>query len=211
MDLPEGLWLRRMRYDPDRVEAWRTLLSSDESARYSSFPTEARQHEFLLGRVALRTLLADQFGGSPDDFIVQVTDAGAPTVEGLSVHVSLTHSDDRAVAVVANFPVGVDLEPVTERPEAVHRFLLRPDETAFLETLPMEPEAAFILCWTLKEATLKAMGTGLSCSPKNVRLEIEPSSGVAEATAQDGRIWQLQYEKSEHFFLSVAFPKSESS
>lgn len=210
MDLPEGLWLRHMRYDPARVDAWWSLLSADESARYSSFPTEERQREFLLGRVALRTLLSDQFGGPPENFVLQVSDAGAPMVEGHPVHVSLTHSDDRAVAVIANVPVGVDLEPVTERPEAVHRFLLRPDEYALLETLPMEPDAAFILCWTLKEATLKAMGTGLSCSPKNVRLEIEPSSGVAEATAEDGSNWHLRYEKADDFFLSVAFPERES-
>lgn len=206
MNLPNDIELRRMRYDADQAEAWRSLLSEEEQTRYEGFPVEKRKREFLLGRVALRTLLRDQLSEPPGSFRVCVTDEGALELPDHSLHVSLTHAEDRAVAAVSERRVGVDLERIAERDSEVERFLLHPDEQSLLDTLPMNRDAAFILCWTLKEATLKAMGTGMLRSPKKVRLEIDAEAQTAQASAWDGSRWQLQYEETKGFFLSVAYP-----
>mgnify|MGYP006279455973 CR=1 FL=1 len=206
MSLPDDIALRRMTFDAARVEPWRALLSEAEAARYEAFPVEKRKREFLLGRAALRTLLADRLGGAPEAIRVEVTDDGALELPDHPLHVSISHAGDRAVAVASRRPVGVDLERIAERNPDVERFLLHPDEQPLLDTLPMDRPAAFILCWTLKEATLKAMGTGLLRSPKKIRLSIDVETHTARADAWDGSTWALQYERIGAHFLSVAYP-----
>lgn len=206
LNLPGGIELRRMTFDNARVDEWRALLSEAELSRYEAFPVEKRKREFLLGRAALRTLLADRLEEPPEAIRVRVTDDGALELPDHPLHICITHADDRAVAAVSRQPVGVDLEPIAERNSDVERFLLHSDEQPLLDTLPMDRPAAFILCWTLKEATLKAMGTGLLRSPKKVRLSIDAEVQTARAEAWDGSRWALQYERADAYFLSVAYP-----
>lgn len=205
MQLPEDIELRSLIYDADRRSQWEGLLSKEEQVRYRSFPSEKRKREFLLGRVALRTLLAERLEVVPNEVLLEVTDEGAVVVEGAPYHVSITHAEDRAVAAVARRRVGVDLERIAERDPNIADFLMHPDECDLLDTLPMNREAAFILCWTLKEATLKALGTGLLRSPKKLRLEIDPEAQRAAIRAWDGSVWQAQFEEQEGFFLSTAY------
>ncbi len=206
MELPDDIALRRMTYTPDKVEAWLPLLSAEEQARYTAFSVLKRRREFLLGRVALRTLLADRLNRPPAAIRVAVTEDGAIHLPDHPLYASITHAGDRAVAAVCRRPVGVDLEAITERTAEVERFLLAPEEQSLLETLPMDRSAALILCWTLKEATLKAMGTGLLRSPKKVCLTVNAADQSAEAVAWDGCTWALGYERVEGYFLSVAYP-----
>lgn len=206
MDLPDDFVLRRCIYDAAQAEAWQELLSEQERARYQQFPVEKRRHEFLLGRVALRTLLADRLRTEPRHVPLRVTDAGALEVPGTSYHVSLAHSHERAVAVMAERPVGVDLERIAARDPQVADFLLHSSERSLLDTLPMEADRAFVLCWTLKEATLKALGTGMRRTPKKLRLDVDPDHHTAVVRAWNGTRWQVAYEEWDGFFLSVARP-----
>ncbi len=204
--LPDDIWLRRMTFDAAQTRVWLRLLSADERARYDAFPVEKRQREFLLGRVALRTLLADRLDRPPAAIRLEITDEGAVEVPGAALHVSIAHSRDRAVAAASPRRVGVDLEHVTTvKPEVVD-FVLQPDEQALLDTLPMDRDRAFILCWTLKEAALKALQTGFLRSPKKVRLAIDPDAWQATATAWDESVWTVCYTPGDDAFLSVAYP-----
>lgn len=206
MQLPSDIWLRRMTFDAAQSDVWRRLLSDEERARYAAFPIEKRKREFLLGRVALRTLLAERLDQNPETIPLHVTEAGEVTVATAPYHVSIAHSRDRAVAAVSPRRVGVDLEHVRTCPPAVVDFALRPEEQDELARLPMSHDAAFILCWTLKEAALKAMGTGFARSPKKVRIDIDPAAQVATAMAWDGSGWTVVYEPVDDYFLSVAYP-----
>lgn len=205
MNVPDDIAIRRMRFDAARVEEWLALLSDTERARYDGFPVEKRRREFLLGRVALRTLLSDRVGEPPAAFHLHVTEDGALELPNWPLYVSITHAEDRAVAAVAEQRVGVDLERIAERNPEVERFLLHPDEQPLLETLPMDRGAAFILCWTLKEAALKALGTGMLRSPKKVRIDVDARAQTAAIRVWDGSEWQAQFERWDAFFLTVAY------
>ncbi|NBB84821.1 MAG: 4'-phosphopantetheinyl transferase superfamily protein [Bacteroidetes bacterium] len=206
MHLPDDIWLRRLTFDAAQAPAWRSLLSDEERARYDAFPVTKRQREFLLGRVALRTLLADRLDRPASAIALHVTDAGAVEVPEAPYFVSIAHSGDQAVAAVSPHRVGVDLEHVRPVESGVIDFVLRRDERDLLNTLPMGRDRAFILCWTLKEATLKALHTGFLRSPKKVRLEIAPGRQRATTTAWDESVWTVRYVWEEAFWLSVAYP-----
>lgn len=206
MQLPDHIVLRRMTFDPAQTDAWIRLLSDEERFRYAAFPVAKRKREFLLGRVALRTLLAERLDEEPAAIALHVTDEGAVELPAAPYFVSIAHSGRRAVAVVSPDPVGVDLEHVTSCTPRIIDFVLRDDEKPLLDTLPMSRDRAFILCWTLKEATLKALRTGLLQSPKNVRLAVDPEAQQANAVAWDDSVWTVRYEPAPDHFLSVAYP-----
>lgn len=195
-----------MSFDAMQTEAWLQLLSDEERARYEAFPVDKRKREFLLGRVTLRTLLAEQLDEEPASISLHVTEDGAVELPAAPYFVSIAHSGDRAVATVSPDRVGVDLEHVTHCKPAVVDFVLRPDEHELLGALPMDRDRAFILCWTIKEATLKALHTGFLRSPKTVHLTIDPEAQQALATAWDGSVWIVPYEPAPDHFLSVAYP-----
>lgn len=205
MQLPDDIWLRTEAFDEARVDAWLSLLSPEERARYEAMRIDKRRREFLLGRAALRTLLAERLAQSPADVDLRVTEAGGVEVPAAPYHVSLAHSHGRAAAVAGLRRVGVDLERVRACPPRVIDFALHPDERPLLDTLPMDRDRAFILCWTLKEAVLKALGTGLEQSPKKVRLEIDAAARQATMRAWDETTWRAQFEAAGDFVLAVAY------
>jgi 4'-phosphopantetheinyl transferase len=207
MQLPDHIALRRMTFDAAQTDAWLPLLSEEERDRYDAFPVEKRRREFLLGRVALRTLLAKQLDkDTPAAIRLHVTEDGAVELPEAPYFVSIAHSEDQAVAVVSPRRVGVDLEHIRSVEPGVVDFVLEADEQALLDTLPMDRDRAFILCWTLKEATLKALHTGFLRSPKTVQLAIDAARQRATATAADGSEWTIRYEPGADHFMSVAYP-----
>ena len=207
MQLPDHIALRRMTFDAAQTDAWLPLLSEEERDRYDAFPVDKRKREFLLGRVALRTLLAEQLDrDDPSAILLHVTDDGAVELPETPYFVSITHSGNQAVAAVSPRRVGVDLEHIRTVEPGVVDFVLEADEQALLDALPMTRDRAFILCWTLKEATLKALHTGFLHSPKTVQLTVDAANQRARATAGDGSEWMLAYEPAPDHVLSVAYP-----
>ena len=73
--------------------------------------------------------------------------------------------------------VGIDLEqirPMNDMKSVARRFF-SPEETADLMSIPEEQrEHAFFLCWTRKEAFIKASGEGLSFPLDCFRVTLEP-------------------------------------
>ena len=69
--------------------------------------------------------------------------------------------------VVSDRPVGIDVESVREYKESLARYTMSDAELE--QILSAErPDAAFIRLWTMKEAALKLIGTGISNDLKTV-------------------------------------------
>ena len=87
--------------------------------------------------------------------------------DGASPHVSLSRCGDHLVTVVADHPVGVDVESIA----AVNArwdpaLVLHPSETLH-SPRAMQDRAA---TWCRKEAILKALGTGLTTPMSEIRV-----------------------------------------
>jgi 4'-phosphopantetheinyl transferase len=82
-----------------------------------------------------------------------------------SLHFNLAHSGELAlVAVAEGCEVGVDVErlrPVRHCDEIAERYFSTGERDAVGAAEPALRSAAFLRCWTAKEAVLKAIGTGL--------------------------------------------------
>jgi 4'-phosphopantetheinyl transferase len=207
--LPPGLFLRELTFDASNQDRWLGLLSPEERRRLETFGHARRRHAFLAGRVAARTLLAERLALAPPEVPLHVAPDGAVEVGGTAFHVSIAHSGERAVAAVADRPIGADLEEIRPRHPDLARFVLHPDEADLLDRLPLEPGQGLILCWTLKEATLKAVRTGLRLSPKKLRLEIDLPAASAQVEVDGGAVWLARFEERDGYYVAVAYPAED--
>jgi 4'-phosphopantetheinyl transferase len=153
-----------------------------------------------VGRALLRTLLGRYFQRQPHLLRFQYGLHGKPTVEdGGDLHFNLSHSGEKALlGVTRDGEIGVDLEEVRPRDhlEELARRFFAPEEVAELARVaPADRQLAFFLCWTRKEAFLKAGGEGLARPLDQFTVSLKPGEAarlcsVASDIAEAAR-WTL--------------------
>ncbi len=183
------------------------ILSAEERIRYDAMRHPRSRRHFLLGRIALRTLLAHRLGmGLADVPLVQAADGGVDVV-GSSLKVSIAHAGGCAVAAAGPMAVGVDLEPIRTRSAALESFMLHPSERAEYHTLPLSTVDRRILYWTLKEAVLKALRTGFRRSPKHIRLVLNVGEGNGLALLDDRTPLAVSFGERNGFCVALAYER----
>lgn len=208
--LPPSVHLCGRMFDSDAVPRWTDWLSPEERACRAGFGSETRRHEFLAGRAAARTVLAAVLDVAPPEVPLARANDGAVDVVGHDWHVSIAHSGTHAVAVCARHAVGVDLEQIQPRDPALRRFLFAPHLRAVPDALPYDANTALLLCWTLKEAVLKARRSGFRTSPKDLRLDVDARAHTATVQVTGGDAWTVLFERLDDFWCAVALPRSGS-
>jgi 4'-phosphopantetheinyl transferase len=215
--LPEGFRVRALAWDARQAAAWRVVLSDAERDRLDGFGPLKRRREFLLGRAALRGLLAEVLQTPPEAVPLRTAADGAvelaPEATPRVLHVSLTHRNGQAVAVAAPRPVGVDLEAVRPLPARVERYVLSDADRAALERLPTSHPSAVILAWALKEAVLKGLRVGLDRAPNKMPLRLDPEACAAYVRPAEG-LWHARYARHAcdggAAWLAVTWPADAS-
>jgi 4'-phosphopantetheinyl transferase len=163
------VWRLGLQVETDnRLKALLGLLSDDERARAARFHFDRDRNRFIAGRGQLREILGRYLDKPPDAVRFRYGLQGKPFLEHhrRGFQFNLAHSGDLAlVAVTTNRQVGVDIEkihPVITEEEIAQRFFSA-EEIVALRVLPgSEQRLAFFLCWTRKEAFLKALGEGIA-------------------------------------------------
>lgn len=158
----------------ERVEALGRVLSEDEWERARRFRFDKHRRQYLVGRGALRTLLAGYLGIRPETVRFTYGPRGKPflappldtSVDARGLHFNLSNSDELAlVGFVRGRELGVDVEflrQMNDCEEIAERFFSE-SERRVLRTIPFPAkQEAFFNCWTRKEAYLKAVGEGLA-------------------------------------------------
>lgn len=209
--LPRSVSLSAVTYDRDDASTWRNWLSEAERACIASFGAQKRRREFLAGRAAARQLLAEPLDTTPDQVPLRRADDDAVDVEAPDWHVSIAHSGPHALAACARHPLGADLEHVEPRDPGIARFLFAPEDRGLIDALPYDADAALVLCWTLKEAVLKARRTGFRTSPKDLHLAVEPGAQTARVEVAEGERWTLFYARLDGYWGAVALPSNTVS
>ncbi len=153
----------------ERASACLALLDEAERGRLGRFRVEADRVAWLVAHALLRAALSRHAPVDPRRWTFRASARGKPFVEGPVAHrnlsFSLSHAAGRvAVAVTGGGPVGVDVEHVGRSGalEEIQGRYLSPFEVAALRSAgPGEREHRLLAYWTLKEAYVKARGTGL--------------------------------------------------
>lgn len=89
------------------------------------------------------------------------------------VYFNVSHSGNYVVCAVSDREVGVDVEVGSAIRPAVMRRCFHPIEQVWIG----EDSERFIRLWTMKEAYMKRIGSGLSLPPIDIHLSIPPTNG----------------------------------
>ncbi len=191
----------RVHSPAEGVACFRSVLSRSELERAARFRFATLRDSFILTRGALRVLLGSYLNISPDSVRFQYGANEKPALSPeKSIRFNVSHSADLAVfAFTLDCEIGVDVEhirPVTDMASIAERFFCR-EEAAELLSLPdHQRRRAFFLCWTRKEAYIKALGNGLSEPLDNFRVTVDPDIPAAfihvEHDPCAARRWTLQ-------------------
>ena len=93
---------------------------------------------------------------------------GKPFIIGYpNIHFNISHCREAVLCVVSSRPVGVDVESIRSYKDSLVEYTMNPQEIAQIHQAE-RPEAEFIRLWTMKEATTKLIGTGISNDMKTV-------------------------------------------
>jgi 4'-phosphopantetheinyl transferase len=207
LTLPEDIHCHRLEYAVDCREQWLSYLSVDEREQMEQFGSEKRRREFLLGRAALRILLGRHLEVPPASIPLYQADDGAPEVAGSGLQISLTHSHGWAAAVLAGRAVGVDMEYIQPRHEELYRQILHTSEMEMFNALPPGHDERQILCWTLKEATLKAVRPEHHLSMKHLRIDCTYDRRTADVRLVNLKSsWTVSFDRVDDFYVAVAYP-----
>ena len=186
-------------------------LSDDERQRAERFKCDRARRQFVVGRVALRSLLSRRLDISPAAVTLTYEANGRPIlsrIHGDRLGFSLSHSDDLAVVAIADgLAVGVDVErrrPIDARALAQRYFTL-----AEIEILEQSDELQcrdlFYRIWVRKEAAAKALGCGIGAGVHRIetaRCGVGMTNGWIRMP--DGELWPcLDLAVPGHFEAAV--------
>lgn len=165
------------------------LLTKEEHAQYHSVLRNSKTRAMAVRtRAELRRMLGRELGVSPQRVPLQYDAHGKPRctpVHLSGLDFSVSHSEECAVIAFGEAAgIGVDVEPLLHEDPSDENLSIVFDEDEYHLWAMLAPDKrprAFTQAWTIKEAALKAIGTGLDGSPHEVRVRFD----------EDGDAWPL--------------------
>ncbi|MEM6469265.1 MAG: 4'-phosphopantetheinyl transferase superfamily protein [Planctomycetota bacterium] len=193
-----------------------SVLSPSERESADRFRRVTNRNQHIIGRAMARVLLGGD-AVAPQAVTFGVGKHGKPTVEGppeAAQPFNIAHTDGLVVCGIGSGEidlVGVDVETLSRQtsPELAERYFSVP-EREYLESLDaVSRQSAFLRIWTLKEAFIKAIGTGLHTPLSDFAFrEIDSESPTIDFIREglnDGRTWKFVcFQPRPEFIASVA-------
>lgn len=191
------------------------LLDPDELSRAGRFRFQHLRRSFILARASLRILISQYLGAAPSLVRFGYGSQGKPSVLGsAALRFNVSHSGSLALlAFTRDCELGVDLEqirPITLMPEIANQFFSKQGADELM-ALPLEErERGFFLCWTRKEAYVKALGHGLSAPLDAFGMTVRadrPATCVQMGENAGDEAWTLQnIDVASGYAAALAYP-----
>jgi 4'-phosphopantetheinyl transferase len=205
------VWSWSLQSGPFVGDLAQALLSDDEGVRKRSFVSPELRRRFGAARAGLRTLLGRHLDRDPRGLAFATNEFGKPRLAGDGqIHFNLSHCEEQAVLAISDAELGIDLE--RERPiehvDLAKRYFHPHEVTAI--TAPRdetEQRRAFFLVWTLKEAVVKALGTGLSTPLDSFEVTIGASTPRLPVAPEGApQTWWLHAAMADGYCCALAVP-----
>lgn len=219
------VWRVSLDHSPSEIALFQNNLDDDERSRADRFYFSRDRERFIVARGILRAILGRYSNRAPNSLCFSYNTHGKPALVSESdadgIRFNLSHSNGKALyAISRGREIGVDLEFIRcdlEAEQIAERFFSRSEIETLRALPPSLRKYAFFLCWTRKEAYIKARGEGLSLpldqfdvslipgepaallstqsdSDEVLRWSLRnliPAPGYAAALATEGRDWTL--------------------
>lgn len=142
-------------------------LSEEERKEWEGFTNQTRKDEFLTARTLFRSMLEQK--GLSQDFVLKKEATGKPYAKQNSIrlNVSFSHSKEYVMCAISlKKDIGLDIE--SSRRIVDKRLIKRILNEQEWKVLGEEDP---IVLWTMKEAAVKCLGTGLRTNLRDLELK----------------------------------------
>ncbi len=183
------------------------FLSAPQRSEAEKIKNAERRRHFIIIRACLNMFLSRFTGTKPAKHFFLKNESGKPFLKSpeTNLYFNLSHAGDDFLIAVSVYPVGVDLEKKDRKIPELDDILKRycsPEEQQAVKTSAF-PEEMFLRIWTVKEAVVKAIGTGIY---ENLKALNTISTGDYSETDKD--ILHVFSGSMNDFFFSIATPYS---
>jgi 4'-phosphopantetheinyl transferase len=212
------VWQAPLDREESDLARLRATLSADERARADRFRFAKDKNHYTVARGLLRELLGRYLEQAPASLEFSYGPHGKPFLAGKNassgLSFNLSHSFGLAVyAFAQKRDLGIDVEHVQPESagEDIARRFFSPREVGDLRSLPPEARSeAFFLCWTRKEACIKALGTGLYTPLDGFSVSLRPGQPAEFLEGVDARWHIAAFEPAEGYAAAVVYDGASS-
>jgi 4'-phosphopantetheinyl transferase len=211
------VWRASLDVPPESLPRFSAILSEKELARAKRFVFDRDRYPYIVAQATLRLLLGTYLQSPPGSVRTENGPQGKPFLAKQShasgLQFNLSHSHGMALfAFALQRELGIDIEKI--RPnfasrDIAQRYFSR-QEIAELDALPPASYTeAFFLCWTRKEAYIKARGQGLHIPLDSFSVTLTPDR-PAGLTSSDSECWSVySFRPSAEFVGAVVAERCE--
>ena len=149
------------------LEAALAEISEQRREQALKFKHELGQRLCVMAYQLLKQGLREEYGIT-DNPVFEYNEHGKPSITGHpGIHFNLSHCKHAVVCVLSDRPIGVDVEYIRPYSESLAHYTMNDEELSQIQSAE-HPDEAFIRLWTMKEAAMKLIGTGISNDLKQV-------------------------------------------
>ena len=142
-------------------------ISEQRREQALKFKFEQGQRLCVLAYQLLQQALREEYGIT-DNPVFKYNESGKPSIIGHpEIFFNLSHCKEAAACVVSDHPVGIDVESLRQYKEPLAEYCMNDDEMQQIKSSE-NPDVEFIRLWTMKEATIKFLGTTISSGMKDL-------------------------------------------
>jgi len=193
------VWRASLSTDEPTLRRLEATLADQEKARAARFIFERDRDRYIAARGILRDLLGKYLQCAPRSIEFSYGPYGKPAIAGAAsrsgICFNLSHSHGLAVVAIGREQeVGIDVELIRAEfaSEAIAKRYFSAKEIDELTRLPAELRTeGFFLCWTRKEAYIKAKGDGLQIPLDSFDVSLSPGS-PATLSSDDEPRWGIE-------------------
>jgi 4'-phosphopantetheinyl transferase len=201
--------------EPSLLRSYRNLLSREELDRLQRFAFDDIRQNYLLSHALTRIVLAGYERVLPSALSFTRNEFGRPELSDsqAGLRFNLSHViGSAALAITKNWDIGIDLEcddrPISPLPVA-ERYFAAAEIDWLRRQMPESQKSAFTGLWSLKEAYLKARGTGLYMALDDFAIDVadsdHPRLAFQAGVEDDPNDWKLYlFRPAANCALSVA-------
>ena len=194
-------------------EAW---LDRREVARADRFLYPGPRRRYVLLRASARALLCERLSCSNDDLTFESAEHGKPyaVVRGAAADIEFNMSDSGAHGLIAITPagrIGIDVEERSDKRDIdglAETVFGREEQDYVASATGRERVERFYRLWTMKEALVKALGTGLRLDVSGFQVPAALLRGEAAAEFRFPHLpetrWRVEDLGTEGFAAAIA-------
>lgn len=180
-------------------------VSIASQLQIKKFKNQADALRKLYGELLVRKIIKETFAIQDQDIHLGKGDYGKPFLENYpDFHYNLSHSGNWILCIIANKPVGIDIEEIKgSNIEIAKRFFHKKEIEYLLEKSRMEQNEAFFDLWTLKESYIKQLGKGLFIDLKDFAITKKEGEWIVTSNRYREDVFFKQYESFEGYKIAA--------